>query len=117
MDIAIISGGSIPLYYDLLDKKLNQLIEQSGCFLFNILCGGIKGQERKEKSLGELWAKNNGAPVVYIFENTESKLVNQIFLKANYIIFILDGNPYINNLFMKYKMLGKHGTVIKVGNN
>ena len=114
MNLAIIGGGPLPLYYTLLDNKLNQLIESSGCYLFTVLCGGVIGQERKEKSLGELWAKNNGAPIMYIFEKTEDKLINQIFLKANYVIFILDGNPNINNIFMRYKMLGGHGSVIKV---
>lgn len=114
MNLAILGGRPLPRYYDLLDKQLNILIEESKCYLFTILCGRVEGQEKKEKTLAQLWATNNGAPVRYFSENTVDKLVHTLFLKADYIIFILDGDPFINNLFMRYKMSGKHGSVIRV---
>lgn len=114
MKVAILSAATGALEYRLLDKKLNELVETSQCFLFYILCGYVEGSKSKEKSLGELWAEKNGLPVVYISEKTTEKLISRVILEADYIIFILNGNPLINNTFMKYKMLGKHGSVIKV---
>lgn len=114
MKVAILSAAAGALEYHLLDKKLNELIESSQCFIFYILCGYVKDRKSKEKSLGELWAENNGAPIIYISEKTTEKLMSRVILEADYIIFILNGNPLINNTFMKYKMLGKHGSVIKV---
>ena len=110
MNVAIISAGTGPIYYNKLDKYLNKLIETSQCFLFNILCGGVEGSKSTQETLGELWAKNNGAPILYFFEKTTNKL----FYKADDIIFLLDGDPFINKLFMKYKMTGKHGSAIRV---
>lgn len=114
MNVAILSAATAPLYYELLDNKLNTLIESSQCFLFNILCGFVEGRSNLQESLGETWAKRHGAPILYITEKTTDKLLHKLFLKADYIIFILDGNPFINKAFMQYKMLGKHGSVIKI---
>ena len=114
MKVAILSAAAGALEYRLLDKKLNELMETSQCFLFNILCGYVKDKKSKEKSLGELWAENNGAPVIYISEKATDKLLSRVFQEADYIIFILNGNPLINNAFMQYKMMGKHGSVIRV---
>ena len=114
MKIAIIGAATGALAYRLLDNKLNQLIESSQCFLFTVLCGKTINNKNKEETIGELWAKNNGAPIEYIIEKTEDLLIKRLFLKADYIIFILNGNPKINKIFMQYKMLGKHGSVIKI---
>ena len=114
MKIAILSAGTGPRYYSLLDKKLNELIESSQCYLFYVLCGFVKDSNEAPKSLGELWAENNGAPILYISEKTVDKLLHALFLNADYIFFLLDGNPLINKAFMQYKMMGKHGSVIRV---
>lgn len=111
MKVAIIAATGA-LNYRLLDNKLNELIESSGCYLFYILCGYIEGRKSEEETLGELWAKNNGAPTLYIHEKTTDKLIDRLIFSADYAIFILDGNPLINNAFMRYKMSGKHGSVI-----
>lgn len=112
MFVSILCAGTAPLYYNLLDKRINELIEKTRCFLFTILCGRIAGQEKKEKTLGQLWAEKNGAPVKYITANTIEELVRKLFYQTDYAFFILTGDPFINNLFMQYKMTGKHGTVI-----
>ena len=111
MKVAIIAATGA-LNYRLLDNKLNELIESSGCYLFYILCGYIEGRKSNEETLGELWARNNGAPTLYIHEKTTDKLIDRLIFSADYAIFILDGNPLINNAFMRYKMSGKHGSVI-----
>ena len=113
MKVAIVAATGA-LNYRLLDKRINELIENSGCFLFYILCGYLDGRKsNEEKSLGQIWAENNGAPVVFIHAKTTDELIDKMILKADYAIFILDGNPVINNAFMRYKMTGKHGSVIK----
>lgn len=114
MKIAIISAGTAPRYYRLLDKKLNELIESSQCYLFYILCGFTEGRNDSPKTLGEIWAEKNGAPTLYISEKTTEKLLHKTFLIADYVFFLLDGNPIINKALMQYKMMGKHGSVIKV---
>ena len=113
MKVAII-GAAGALEYRLLDKKLNELMETSQCFLFNILCGYVEGRKSKEKTLGEIWAEKNGAPILYISAKSVNQLFTRVFKNADYIIFILNGDPLINNAFMQYKMLGKHGSVIKI---
>lgn len=113
MKLAIMGGGPLPRYYRLLDNRLNELIESSQQYLFYVLCGFVEGNKSKEESLGELWAKQNGAPIIYIHGKTVDELMHRVLLKADYIIFILDGNPLINKAFMRYKMMGKHGSVIK----
>ena len=114
MKVAIIAAAGA-LNYRLLDKKLNELIETSQCFLFYILCGYIEDKKSKEETLGELWAKKNGAPILYTHAKTANQLIDRLILEADYAIFILDGNPLINNAFMRYKMAGKRGSVIKTG--
>ena len=111
MNIAIIAATGA-VNYRLLNEKLNELIESSGCYLFNILCGSIENNKSKEETLGETWARKNGAPVIHIYAKTVNELVDKLILKADYAIFILDGNPLINNIFMRYKMSEKHGSVI-----
>lgn len=114
MRIAIIAATGA-LNYRLIDEKINALIESSGRYLFTILCGSIEGKKSKEaKTLGEIWAGRNGAPVEYIFAKTENELIDKMIFKADYVIFILDDSPLIKNIFMRYKMSGKHGSVIRV---
>ena len=113
MKVAIIAATGA-LNYRLLDNKLNQLIEASGCYLFYILCGYIEGRKSNEETLGEKWARINGAPTLYIHAKSDNELIDKMIFKADYAIFILDGNPLINNAFMRYKMAGKRGSVIKL---
>ena len=113
MNVAIIAATGA-LNYRLLDNKLNQLIETSGCYLFYILCGYIEGRKSNEETLGEKWARINGAPTLYIHAKTADQLIDRLIFSADYAIFILDGNPLINNTFMRYKMAGKRGSVIRL---
>ena len=114
MKVAILSSRTAPLYYDLLDKKINSLIETSQCYLFYILCGFTEGRNDSPKTLGEIWAERNGAPTLYISEKTTDLLLNRLLLEADYIFFLLDDNPLIKRTLMKYKMMGKHGSIIRV---
>lgn len=114
MKVAVLSAKISDKYLNLLDKKLNELIETSQCYLFYILCGFTEGRNDSPKTLGELWAEKRGAPTLYISEKTTDALLRKTFLVADYVIFLIDGNPIINKALMQYKMMGKHGSVIKV---
>lgn len=95
--------------YILLDEKLNKLIEESEQYLFTILCG-----QQEETELGKLWASRNGAPVRYVKASCSADLLSKLLKQSDYIVFILDGTAAINNAFMKYKNMGKHGSVIRI---
>ena len=112
MNIAIIAAAGA-LNYSLVDKKINEIIEETQNYAICILCGFIKGKESDEETLGEKWAKANGAPIRWVHAKTDTALMDAMILKADYAIFVLDGNPLINQAFMRYKMAGKHGAVIK----
>ena len=110
----VVVAATGALNYRLLDNKINELIETSECYLFYILCGFVTGRKSEEESLGETWAKKNGAPIVYIYAESKEKLIDKLLKEADYVIFILEeDNKEIKNIFMKYKMLGKHGSVIR----
>lgn len=113
MKVAV-CGGCLTKHYEIVDKKILELIETSQCFLFYILCGYVEGRKSNQETIGEKWAKENGLPILYISEKSSDRLLDRLLFKADYIIFILDGNPATNNAFMRYKMLGKHGSVIRV---
>ena len=115
MNVAIIGGELNPKNYALLDQELNKLIEEKQCYLFNVLCGGTSMGAYTQRTLGKFWADRNGAPVHWIFEPTPAALQDKLLKKADYIIFMYDGNQAIKNLIMKYKMMGKHGSVINIG--
>lgn len=110
MKLAVVGGRNTPEIYKILDKKLNELIEEKGIYLFYFVCGGRSTQGLREVSLGEEWAKNNGAPILWLQEPTPAAL----FKFVDYVIFIFDGNPAIKRMMMQYKMMGKHGTVINL---
>ena len=109
MNVAILGGSVTPKNYKLLDQKLNELIEEKQCYLFTVLCGGTSMTTCDQITLGRMWAERNGAPVRWIFGPTTA-----VLNKADYIIFMYDGSQQIKNLIMKYKMMGKHGSVINI---
>ena len=113
MKIAIVGGENTPEIYSILDKKMNELIEEKQIFLFYVVCGGQVTAGQRPVSLGEVWAKNNGAPVLWLNEPTPARL----FKEVDYIVFIFDGRPHIKRLMMQYKMTGKHGSVINLERN
>lgn len=99
MTIGILGGNCSSEDYFLLDRKLNELIEIKGTYLFNILCG--KG------SLGELWGKNNGAGVQYFFGDFDG------FIKRiDYAFVFQNAGVSFNPVLAKLKKENVHGTVI-----
>lgn len=111
MKIAIIGGS--PHDYDVLDQKLNELIAASQTYLFYVVCGGLALSPR-QPSLGEIWAKKNGAPIWWIEKDDIQSLLNGVAAAADYIIFIFKGEQWMKNFIMQFRMTGKHGTVIRL---
>lgn len=111
MKVAILGGDSRD--YSVLDKKMNELIEEKQCYLFTVLCGATDPAKYKP-GLSEVWAKNNGAPIEYLIDEDQRRLMTKLAAAADYIIFILRDEQWLKNFMMQYKMMGKHGTVIKL---
>jgi hypothetical protein len=95
--------------YDKLDRTLNQLIEEKQFFIFTVLVGGTR---KGEPSIGERWARNNGAPLEYCYCSDVELLLEKIAKNADYVIADLSGGQWVKRLVMKMKGLGKHGTVV-----
>lgn len=113
MKIAVLGGELTEENYQKLDKTLNQLIEEKGIYLFYMICGGRLRNDFPSPTLGSVWADRNGAPVIRLFDLAPAHLINKVLKEADYIIFFLSPeNQLIKNAMMKYKMMGKHGSVI-----
>lgn len=97
--------------YDKLNNTMMKLINENQYFLFTVVCGG---QFPAGPSLAEQWAKNNGAPVEYCYNENIEQLINIIATTADYIVADLEnGPPHLKRIVMKMKALGKHGMVIR----
>ena len=100
--------------YNKLDKIMQKLIEDSQCFIFTILCGGIKQEgASRVPSLAEEWARKNGAPVEYVWHTDPEILLFKLSKQATYIVY--DRSNATNwhaRLLMKIKAEGGHGTVV-----
>lgn len=104
MKICIV-GGRVE-DYPRLDKKLNELIEMSGQYLFTLICG--KG------SLGELWGRKNGSGIEYYAGDEPEAAMNYLIKHADYAFVFYNGeNNYLRRFIMKMKESGKHGYVFK----
>lgn len=110
--------------YDKLTNTMEKLITESQCYLFTVMCGGTTPIEPApftgnvdpniDRPLGEIWARNNGAPVEYIYNPDVERLLDEIAGGADYIVADLsEDNQFVKRLMMKMKSLGKHGTVVK----
>ena len=66
-------------------------------------------------SMGEQWARNNGAPIEYLFAENPEKLIDLLAWKCDYIVIKLkDDSPrWQKNLLMKMRAAGKHGTIVR----
>lgn len=100
--------------YAEMDRAMNEMIAETGQFLFNVLCGGMD-MSHPQQSLASQWAKKNGAPIVYYYESTMDKLLWKLGKDVDYIVMKVDDNtPQVwKNFLMKMKSEGKHGKIIK----
>lgn len=105
--------------YQELDRTMQKLISDSNCYLFTVLVGGKwptkTRAEQPYLSLADEWAKKNGAPVEYNFNDDIDELLRGLLIWADYLVIkITEETPQIwKNFMMKFKQEGKHGTVVK----
>lgn len=108
MNILIIGFNN----YNELDRVMNKLIEDSQCYLFNVLVGGT--QKANEPTLAEQWAVNNGAPTLRIYEEDMKKLMWLLGNATDYLVMkrAVLRQPVWVKFMQEMKEKGKHGTVI-----
>lgn len=109
MKIAILG----PWNYNRLSAVMEELISQSQCFLFTVVCGGTSEDEIRN-TVGYKWAIANGAPVKYLVQEDVNKLVDRLTKDIDFVVAANDGNPIIKKIIMKMSMLDKHGRVEEV---
>lgn len=87
-----------------IDKYMMEMIERSGVYLFNVLCG-------EQDSAAKEWAEMRGAPQFYI----NAKAPWQLEKNADFILLkATDRTPqWMKNLAMTFKNNGKHGRIIR----
>lgn len=107
MTVVIIGGD------DSLDAVMNELIEDSQCYLFNVLCGG-QSSDGAQTSASYKWAVRNGAPVQFLIEPDIEKLIDKIVQAADFLVAYNDGSQIVKRIIMKFKTAGKHGKVINI---
>lgn len=103
----------------LLSETMEQLITESQCYLFIVICGGQNNNGVKV-SASYKWAIKNGAPIEYLIEPIEyliesdiEKLIEKIVKTADFLVAYNDGtNQIVKRLIMKFKNEGKHGRII-----
>lgn len=84
-----------------LRLAMESMIEQSQCYLFNVLCAGRRGVAYE-------WAQENGAPVIVINND-----LNEIIKETDFLLACYDGSPMMHTLIFKYLQTGKHGRVVE----
>lgn len=96
----------------LLSETMEQLITESQCYLFTIVCGG-QSSDGARTSASYKWAIKNGAPIEYLIESDIEKLIEKIVKTADFLVAYNDGtNQIVKRLIMKFKNEGKHGRII-----
>ena len=91
---------------------MEQLITESQCYLFTIICGG-QSSDGAKVSASYKWAVKNGAPIEYLIESDIEKLIEKIVKTADFLVAYNDGtNQIVKRLIMKFKNEGKHGRII-----
>ena len=106
MKIAILGSWN----YERLSAVMENLISESQCFLFTVVCGGTS-EEGIYNSVGYKWATANGAPVKFLIQENVDKLIDKLTQEIDFIVVMQDDNPIIKRIIMKMNMLGKHGRV------
>ena len=87
-----------------MDSVMEKLIEESQCFLFTVVCGGIN-------NVAYDWAQKVGAPVSF----SQAKTPQELLKEADYLVMKLETSSpqWMKNLMMAWKKEGKHGTVVR----
>lgn len=96
-----------------IDAVMQPIIEQSQCFLFNVIVNGGRGVDDIGPS--ELWALKVGAPKIYINDPDPQTMIKKMESQADYLVLKMTNRTpqWQKNLLMRMKNAGKHGSVIK----
>ena len=100
---------------DEITPVMEKLINESQCYLFNIICGGL-GPRPKNPTPAAIWANNNGAPIYWMYGyRSLDELLPALHKETDYLLIKLTNSTpqWIKNFIMKHKQAGKHGTVIR----
>ena len=108
-----IAGGDAN-YLKIVDDTLEELIENSGVYIFTIFDAQIKGSIHTDPTLAHLYSQLRGLPCRTKQYNTFDALVRGICKEVDYLIILNNNSQQIKRLFMSYKQTGKHGSVINI---
>lgn len=115
MIVGIAGGDANNLkHLQLVDKKLEELIEHSGTYLFTMFVAEIKGNVRTKPPLAQQYATLRGAPIKVKQYTSIEKLIRGICNEVDYLIILNDKTQITKRLFMSYKQTGKHGSMIEL---
>ena len=114
MKVAIIGGDGTNLaHFKALDKEFDELITNSGRYLFTVI-GGFCGVMEPPFPLSYVWAQERGLPYSVKQYQNIGKIIQGICIEADYVIFLNDGSELIDRFIKAYKNTGKHGSVINI---
>ena len=87
-----------------LDRVMMKMIEETQCFLFNVVCGD-------RECIAEKWAEKRGTGFICI----QPKDPSYLSWYCDYVVMKLDASSpqWMKNLLMQFKQCGKHGTVVR----
>jgi hypothetical protein len=115
MKVGIVGGDPCnQAHLKKVDQMLEQLIEESGTYLFTIFSAGIKGSIHTGPSLAQQYSALRGTPLKRKEYTSFDKLVKGICEEVDYLIILNDKSQSIKRLFMSYKQTGKHGSMIEL---
>ena len=115
MKVGIIGGdASNPQHLQLVDNLLEELIKESGCYLFTMFSARMKGCDATEKPLAHQYATLRGLPCCFAQYPTFDSLVNGICKEVDYLIVLYDKSQPVKRCFMAFQQTGKHGSLIQI---
>lgn len=115
MVVGIAGGDPMnPAHLQLVDDLMEQLIEESGNYLFTLFSAGIKGSEHTTPPLAYQYAQLRGLPCRRKEYKTFDALIAGICYEVDYLIILNDKSQAIKRLFMKYRQTTKHGSMIEL---
>ena len=115
MKVGIVGGDACnPAHLNKIDQLLEQLIEDSGVYLFTIFSAGIKGCSHTKPSLAQQYSALRGTPLSRKEYTSLDKLIKGICNEVDYLIILNDKSQVIKRIYMSYKQTGKHGSMINI---
>ena len=115
MKVGIVGGDPCnQAHLKKVDQTLEQLIEESGTYLFTIFSAGIKGSIHTGPSLAQQYSALRGTPLSRKEYTSLDKLIKGICNEVDYLIILNDKSQVIKRVYMSYRQTGKHGSIINI---